>query len=139
MSTRFVKNFGHHLIKSMTLSVGDSHVKVEEGYYCPNCNHYEKTNMKCPIILKRYNDDKLLSYVIRRTNGIIHDITNAYMYVNDMGLTYDDFEDEEEEGIVETYVCQSDMVYKPEHFVDQSVILDEIRPEYVAMFNSMSK
>jgi hypothetical protein len=115
---RWDPNIGKRLIKSITVSIGDPNIQKKAGYYCPTCNYYSQIEAKCPIIHKRYNDDKLLSYVMKRTNGMICNIYDARQYVKDMEMTFEDFDDD----IVETY--EDDMIYKPTHYVDNSQIID---------------
>lgn len=131
---KWANNIGKRLFKSVTFSIGDSRVKKEAGYYC-QCGNYNKTESKCQMIRTRYNENKLLNTIIKRTNGAINNIQDAYTYIHDMGLEFDDFEDE-----VETYVCDTDMIYKPVHYVDESHIIDhhEFNNDFTEMWDELN-
>lgn len=131
-NTRFVKNAGKHLFKSVTLSVGDTAVQMPEGYYCPKCRFYLKDSTKCSNKVIDY--DKLLKVAGKQFNYMFETYSDLYDYLKQSYLTEKDLDDQSF-----WITCNTDMVFKQKHTIDTSVVVDRCDGEFMQYWNMLNQ
>ena len=129
MSVRWVDNIGHQLFKSFTLSAGDSNISKPAGFYC-TCGHYQPEQGVCS---NKVIDNEKLLVIVRNQFGVrLTNYSELRDYFDRSHITENDLKDQNFR-----VTCNKVMIYKPNHTVDVSVVVDHVDSEIMQIYNDM--